>query len=514
LTTREHGSLYLGIDVGTTATKAILVDATGAAHGRGHAGYQLECPRPGQYVQDATDWQDGVNTAVRSACAHVDPSRVVALAISAQGGTLVAVDEHHRPLAPARSWLDRRATRSAATFERVFGPEDFYRRTGWPIAPNNTAAQLLDLASADPETFAAAICFCDTSAYLNGWLIGTPTIDANVAGIAQLIDARAATWDEDILEVIGVTPARLPRIAAPGSAIGSLTQPAATALGLCAGTVVAAGAHDQYCAALGVGAIGEGDILLSTGTAWVMLAAACEAFGDPAASIGSGRHLVPGLWGHFGEVSNGGVSIEWARRVLNHGDNAPLSLSDLDAILGETARGAEGLSFFPFFDGTSPYDTLETSRGSLLGLRLSHDHRHVLRAVAEGVTFAMRILLDRYRSSVAGTADSSPVVVGGATRSREWMQLLADVLDANLLVGAEPDAACIGAAILAAIAAGDMRDVRAGAARMVGRRTVAAADGDASRVYEHLLSIYKEQARALGELYAARPHTSPEGKPA
>jgi xylulokinase len=502
-----HPRLYLGIDVGTTGTKALVVDAEGAPHGHGRTTYRLDSPAPGHVVQDATTWRDGVVEAVRAACANVERDRIVALAVAAQGGTLVAVDQDHRPLTAARSWLDRRATGAAATFERVFGADDFHRRTGWPIAPNNTAAQLLDLASSEPEQFAAARCFCDTAAYVNGWLAGTPTIDTNVAGIGQLIDAASGTWDQDILDVIGVSPARLPRIAAPGSAIGSLTEQAAAALGLRAGIRVGAGAQDQYAAALGAGAIAEGDVLISTGTAWVMLAAADGAYRDPAGRIGSGRHLVPGLWGHFGEVPNGGVSIEWARRLLNHGDHEPVALGDLDAVLANVAPGADGLSFFPFFDGTGPYDELEASHGSLLGLSLHHDHRHVLRAVAEGVAFAMRILLDRYGSAVGRPADA-PVVVGGATRSRAWMQVLADVLATDLLVDREPDAACVGAAILAATAVGDLPDACTGAARMGGPRTLVATNAAAGRAYGELFATYQRDARTLGELYAARTHTS------
>lgn len=496
-------SLYLGVDVGTTGAKAIVVDAAGDAHGRGHAAYALECPRPGEVVQDATAWQEGVTTAVRAACAGLDAQRIAALAISAQGGTLVAVDERLRPLAPARSWLDRRATGAAAAFERRFGREDFYRRTGWPIAPNNTAAQLLDLAAGDAATFAAASCFCDTAAYLNGWLAGTPTIDANVAGIGQLTDVQTGTWDAEILELIGVAPERLPRIAAPGVAIGALAAPAADALGLRPGIVVGAGAQDQYCAALGAGAVGEGDVLLSTGTAWVMLAAAAAPYPDAAGGIGCGRHLVPGRWGHFGEIANGGVSIEWGRRLLNHGDHAPVALGDLEVVLAQTPPGADGLSFFPYFDGTDPADELGDSRGSLVGLSLSHDHRHVLRAIAEGVAFAMRMLLERYRASVGG-AGAVPIVVGGATRSRAWMQVLAGILGGELRVDREPDAACVGAAILAATAAGELPSAQAGVERMAGACETIAADPPEHAAYDARFAAYRRDADALRELYAAR----------
>jgi xylulokinase len=310
-------------------------------------------------------------------------------------------------------------------------------------------------------------------------------------------------WDEDILQVIGVTPDRLPDVAGPGRAIGTLTPWAADALGLNPGTVVGAGAQDQYCAALGANAIAPGDVLLSTGTAWVMLSVADAPYEDPAGGIGNGRHLSPGLWGHFGEVSNGGVSLEWARTVLNHGDHEPLPVGELDEVLAGTRRGADGLSFFPFFDGTSPYDSLETSRGSLLGVHLNHGYRHVLRAVAEGVVFAMRMLIDGYYAST-GRTSGAPVVVGGATRSREWMRILADVLDTDLLVSSQPDAASVGAAILAAVAADHDSDAPAAARRMASPRSRVVADGPASADYAALFATYTRDADALSELYATR----------
>ena len=496
--------LYLGVDVGTTGTKVAAIDADGHIRGRAQAGYRLDSPQPGLYLQDATDWQKAVSGAVRAACAGLDTSRVAALAISAQGGTLVGVDAHLQPLGPSRSWLDRRATNSAETFARVFGADDFYRRTGWPIAPNNTAAQLLDLASSEPELFAAAACFCDTASFINGWLTGTPTIDANIAGITQLLNVASNSYDQQILEVIGVTRERLPAIALPGEAIGSLREPAAAALGLPPGVVVGAGAHDQYCAALGAGAINEGDILLSTGTAWVLLAAASGPYRDPEGRIGSGRHPIDGLWGHFGEVSNGGVSIDWARRLLSREDCEPPPIERLDSTIAAIPRGSAGLFFFPFFDGTSPFDRVGTSQGSFIGLSLLHEHRHLLRAVAEGVAYAARLMLDAYATSLAHPI-TPPVVVGGATRSGQWMQLLADILGSDLSVSREPDSACVGAAMLAATAAGDATDVRSSVRALACPRTLRRADPEGSQLYDAAYDEFRHCARGLSDLYAPTP---------
>jgi sugar (pentulose or hexulose) kinase len=234
-----------------------------------------------------------------------------------------------------------------------------------------------------------------------------------------------------------------------------------------------------------------------------MLAVAAGTYPDPRGGIGSGRHFAPGLWGHFGEVSNGGISLEWARRLLTHGDHDPLELSRLDTLLARSRAGSDGLSFFPFFDGTSPYDESESSRASFLGLSLSHEHPQVLRAVTEGVAYSMRMLLDGYRG-VTDAAAGTPVVVGGAVRSREWMQLLADILRTDLRVSSEPDAACVGAAILAAVAAGDVRSAVSGSEQMAVPTVTISPDGPSSCGYDDLFATYACDARGLSELYAAR----------
>jgi xylulokinase len=193
--------------------------------------------------------------------------------------------------------------------------------------------------------------------------------------------------------------------------------------------------------------------------------------------------------------------MDWARRLLSHDDCGPVQLEALDATLTSVPRGSEGCFFFPYFDGTSPFDRIGLSQGSLLGLSLLHDHRHVLRAVAEGVAYAARLMLEAYSTSL-GRPITPPIVVGGATRSGEWMQLLADILGTDLSVSSEPDSACVGAAMLAATATGAARDVRSSVRSLACPRTLRRADPTASRLYDELYIEFHRHAGALSCLYA------------
>jgi sugar (pentulose or hexulose) kinase len=489
--------LFLGIDAGTTGAKARLYTLDGTCHGSGSAAFGLDSPRPGLYLQDALDWRTGVSQAVRGACRGVDPRRIAAIAVSAQGGALVPMDADAQPLAPAISWLDRRATDAATAFAETFGPDELYRRTGWPVAPNNTAAQLYHLARHDPDLVRRARYFGDTAAALNGWLCGTPVIDTNVAGITQMMNLETLRWDEKVMDLIGLSTDALPTLVHPGTAVGTLTPAAAQELGLHPGVLIVAGAHDQYCAALGAGAVNPGDILLSTGTAWVALAVATSLFPNPKGQFGSGRHFKTELWGHFGEVSNGGVSLDWARAMLGHGRVEPLPMTELGPLVESVDPGVHGLRFLPYFDGTSPFPDGGNSSGSLVGLSLAHQAADVLRAVMEGLVFALRALVDDYVNTVGGYAVPRYHVVGGATRSQPWMQILTDTFGVPMAVSTEADTACVGAAALAATGHGSFADPLAATAAM--QATGEELEPDQSRVqtYDHAYHDFVATAQAL-----------------
>jgi sugar (pentulose or hexulose) kinase len=492
--------LFLGIDVGTTGTKAAVVDETGKKVGSGYARCEVTSPSPGRYFQDATEWKKAVIDSVGMATQGVDGSNIRALAISAQGGTLVPVDDKNQPLLPARSWLDRRAVAEATALRENFGARGFYERTGWPIAPNNTCSQLLALESEESQTFERAAYFLETASYLNFWLCGHPVIDSNIAGITQLMDVKAMKWDSQILDFVGVDATRLPDMRQPGEPIGTLSYAAAADLDLHATTTVVAGGHDQYCAALGSGVVANGDLLLSTGSAWVLLGIGADVLHDEDSGFSFGHHLIPDLWGHFGEVENGGVCVEWIRRLWDVNGSSGLNLEDLGPILNETSPGSEGVLFFPHFEGTNPFDHNDTSHGAFLGLRLGHERRHLVRAVMEGVAIQTALVLNTYRGMTASVG--VPTVVGGATKNDEWMRLVASVFGSEVRVSGDPDAACFGAAALAASGSGVFPSVASAAEKIVAPWKIVSPESAEMAIYAELSASYELASKKLATLYA------------
>lgn len=489
--------LVIGIDVGTTGTKAMVLDVTGAVLHEAYFAYGLDRPEPLHVEQDPEDWWRGVVSTVRECAEHVNGAPIRALAVSAQGGSVVAVDEHGIALAPARSWLDRRASAQAREISDRFGKRAFFERTGWRLYGAYNAVQLMNMRDEEPQLFADAAYFLSTADYINFRLTGLPKVDRNSIGITQLASAESMDWDPEILEFIGIDRARLSEIVTPGEQIGHLTVESAAELGLNERTMLVAGGHDQYCAALGAGVIDEGDLLISTGTAWVVLGISEQAIPDPVANFGHGNHVVSGRWGNFGSFRNGGVCLDWARSLFG-GKEGPISYEDVDAYAAAAAPGAEGVRFFPHFDGTNIPDWSDESKGSFLGMELRHGQPEFITAVLEGICFELRRVLQAY-------GDFAPRggrvrLLGGAAKSPAWTQMIADILNEPVEVPRVTNSACVGAAILAAVGTGAFADAAEAYTRM-SFDLETYAPGEAAATYETLFKGYLEGTRTLRALY-------------
>ena len=258
----------IGIDVGTTCTKALAVDAQGAVIGQGSQGYDLISS--GHCIeQRAQDWNAAVAAAVRQAVAGIDPHSVTALSFSTQGGSTVALDGDGNFLGNAWTWMDSRSAEEADAVEREVGGDYIYRTTGWRINPALDAAKLRRMKSM-PE-YAGAVRYLTTLEVVNEYLTGNPAIDPTNAAMRQLYSVEANDWDPAMLKAAGISRDVLPQVLPTGALVGALLPKAAVALGLPAGIPVYNGAHDQYCASIGAGAVHDGDMLLSAGTTWVLM---------------------------------------------------------------------------------------------------------------------------------------------------------------------------------------------------------------------------------------------------
>ena len=491
------GRYLIGIDVGTTGTKSMLFSETGRIIAHAYANYPSQTPQTGMVEQNAEDWWRAVVKTVRAVTADPQTAKnVAAISLSLQGGTLVPVDRQYRPLHPAIVWSDKRCERQRRAFAEAYGEAYIYQKTGWHLGSGLNAMQIAWLRDNRPDVYARTALFLSVPDYISARMTGAPVVDISDAGINQLADIRAAKYDDAILDFIGVRPSQLAQIAPSAAPIGKLTKAAAEELGLPRTTLLVAGAHDQYAALLGAGITQTGDMMIGTGTAWVVTALTDE----PYFESGFCQSIpASGKWGSLVSLSTGGVCLDWFKNGVAGSDGAALSYAQINELAPQRGIGARGLKFFPYFTGTSFPLSGPSCKGTLVGLDLSHDRIDIARAVMEGVAMQTVWTLDYFRERFPLRAVK---LSGGAAKSPFWTQMVSDIANCPISVPMVSDLTCVGAGIMAGVGAGLFASCEEGAERLTVEQKLYQPDLSHAERYAEVFAAYKRCARALPSLYA------------
>ena len=487
----------IGIDVGTTGTKSLLVSERGEILGHAYQGYALSAPRLSRHEQDAEDWWRALVKTVRALLPHVDDSRqVTAISLSTQGGTLVPADRDLRPLRPAIVWSDTRCEAERQAFAAQFGEEYLYEKSGWHLSRGLNALQIAWIKRNEPDVFNQAVWFLSVHDYLSLKLTGIAAVDMSNAGINQLADIREGTYDQDILRYLGIKASVLPRIVPSGAPIGELTDEAARELGLAQPVLLVSGAHDQYAGLLGAGVTQASEILIGSGTAWVVTALADQP--DFSTGFSQSRSAVPDKWGMLVALSTGGSSLDWLlKNILAGNGSSPADYGLLEQA-AKRAPGAGGLMFFPSFNGAFFPVADAESKASFVGLDLSHDRVDMVRAVMEGIACHIAWILEKFREKVGeGTLKLS----GGASKSKPWCQMVADMTNQDLRIPTVKDLPCLGAAILAGVGSGVFRDIPQANGLFSAHEELVKPDPGRATQYAAYQTLYRSRAYALGAMY-------------
>ena len=485
----------LGIDVGTTGTKTILFTEDGEAVAHAYRGYELSHPHVGESEQDADDWWRAICETVREVCEGRGVSdKVAAISLSTQGGTLVPTDREGKPLRPAIVWNDARCAEEKEKFLAEVGDAAImYEKTGWKLGRALLTLEIRHLKDHEPDVFAAADYFLSVPDYVSLKMTGIPAVDPSNAGINQLIDIREMRYDERLLRFAGVEEERLARLLPSGTAVGHLTDTAARELGLSTETVFVTGAHDQYAVAFGAGALSDGDILIGSGTCWVVTAIGKEF--DFASNLAQSVAAVPGLCGSLMSLSSGGVCLEWLRKNVATADGTLIDFKTLDRESAAVKAAEEGLFFYPF---AGRYANGRFTKASFVGLDLSHGRFHMARAVMEGVVFQILWFLEKFKTK---PREEGITLAGGASKSPVWAQMVADISGLPVRTPVIADLACVGAALMAGVGSGIYTDAADGYRRFAVEERVLLPDPERHAVYVPLFAEYKKKADVLGTLY-------------
>jgi gluconokinase len=491
--------VVLGVDIGTTATKVVAVDASGALQVMARAGYPLEEPRPGEAVQRPEAILAAVTRTVAEAAAasRRDGRRVAALCLGSAMHSLLAVDGEGRPLTPSITWADGRADDEAERLRATPEGHALQRRTGTPIHPMSPLVKLLWFRAHAPEVAAAARHWMGVKEYVLTRLTGDLVMDHSLASGTGLLRLATLDWDPDALSLCGIDAAQLPAPVPTTTVLRGLRPAVAAELGLDPAVAIVVGAGDGPLANLGTGAVRAGVAACSIGTS----GATRVAVEGPTADQ-SGRLFCYALterrWVVGGALNNGGVVLRWARDALapEMGDGAEDALL---AVAAGAPAGSRGLVMLPSLFGERAPHRSALARGAYVGLTHVHRREHLVRAALEGVCLQMAIVLDTVRA--AGHAVREVRATGGFARSPMWRQLLTDVLGVEVGFPAGSEGTGRGAGLLGLVALGRLDGLDA-ASDLVGVEEVRRPDPGAAAVYADLRPVVDSLYEALAPTFA------------
>lgn len=456
----------IAADLGTTSVKAVVVDDGGAVRAAHAIEYPLHTPAPGRAEQDPDEIERAAAEAIRTSVAKagIRPEEIRCLVFSSAMHSVIAVDGEGRPLTPSITWADNRAAAYAGRLKQEGAAQPIYAATGTPIHPMSPLLKLMWLRDHEPDTFRKARCFMGIKEYVLGkWLpADVPPVDHSIASTSGLFSLRERDWHRPALEAAGIESDRLPRLVPTTHVVEGLRREAAERLGVPIGTPVVVGASDGVLANVGAGALEQGEFAVTIGTSGAVRAIVREPYTDA-----SGRTFCYALsddrWVVGGAINNGGILFRWVRDHLAADVSLEARAAGVDPYerlteLAQTApAGSGGLVVLPLFAGErAPYWNADV-RGVFFGLSLSHGMPHMVRAVLEGVGYAVRSVAEAVADSGAGKPRRI-VASGGFARSTFWRQTIADILGAPLTVPDAIESSALGAAALARVALGDWRD--------------------------------------------------------
>jgi gluconokinase len=496
-------AVVIGVDIGTTSTKAVAYDRSGRVIASHSAGYPLEEPFPGYAEQDPELIYAAVLETVREVV-QGGGLPVAGLSFSTAMHSLIGLDGDGVPLTRSITWADSRASAQAERLRAAVGGLALHRRTGTPVHPMAPLPKLVWFHEQEPK-------LCEKVAYWVGIkdlvllrLCEALVTDHSVASATGLLDIHQLEWDAEALRLAAVTEDQLPQLVATTTVLPGLTAAAATATGLPAGTPVVVGAGDGPLANLGLGAVKPGVAACSIGTSGALRVMVEKPAVDPLGGVFC-YALTEDRWVVGGAINNGGIVLEWTGESLAP-DLGDAPQEKLLALAAQVPAGSGGLIMLPYLLSERAPHWSAVARGAYIGLTNAHRREHLIRAALEGVCQQLALVLKSMRA--AGNEVTEIRASGGFARSPLWRQMLADALGLEVHFPAGHEGSSFGAALLGMQALGIVESVDV-AADLVHIDETVRPDPSAAAVYATLLPLFDELYAALVPTYTSLRRLAP-----
>ncbi|TKJ87031.1 xylulokinase [Paenibacillus sp. CFBP13512] len=488
-------SYVIGVDLGTSAVKTVLVDKQGNIAYETSESYPLSQPKAGYSEQSPEDWVKGTLTSLRRLVeiSGISPDEIEGLSFSGQMHGLVLLDEDHQVIRPAILWNDTRTSKQCRRIEETLGDELLQ------IARNRalegfTLPKILWVQENEPEHMEMARLFLLPKDYVRYQLTGDLAMDYSDAAGTLLLDVTGKKWSEKIASAFHLPMSLCPRLIESFEDVGALLPEVAEQTGLSVNTRVYGGGADNACGAIGAGILSEGQTMCSIGTSGVVLSYEERKDLDFAGKVHFFNHSEQDAFYIMGVTLAAGYSLEWFRSAFGK----DLSFDQLLQGINNVNAGAEGLLFTPYIVGERTPHPDADIRGSFIGIDAVHKLPHFARAVLEGITFSLRESIDILRES--GKTITSVVSIGGGAKNETWLQMQADIFNAEIVRLENEQGPAMGAAMLAAYGSGWFSSLQECAAAFLRPAKSYQPDPERAEKYDQLFSIYQDIYGQTAEL--------------
>ncbi|MCZ2078211.1 MAG: xylulokinase [Bryobacteraceae bacterium] len=490
---------WLGIDIGTGGSRAILADDKGrvkAGFTSPHEDMRME--RPLWAEQRPENWWDAAQNAIRAVLkeAKVKPGDIGAVGLSGQMHGLVILDEKDVVIRPAIIWCDQRSQPQVDAINQKVGKDNVLAFTANPVLTGFTLPKLLWVRDCEPKNFARVRKLLLPKDYIRFKLTGEYATEVSDASGTALFDVVTRRWSEDMADRLNLDRGILPQVFESSEITGQITAEAAEATGLKAGTPVVGGGGDQAASAVGNGIVAPGIASCTLGTSGVVFAHMEKPNYDPQGRVHTFCHAVKGKWHVMGVTQGAGLSLQWFRRQLAPG-------AEYDALMAEAASApasAHGLFWLPYLMGERTPHLDATARGGWIGLTARHTRADLIRAIIEGVSFSLKDCLDTIEGM--GLPVDSVRSSGGGARSPIWRQILADTFGKKVTTLETQEGSAYGAAILAAVGAGAYTSVPEACGAVIREVDSIAPRPHESQLYQRSHEVYRSLYPTLRPIYS------------
>jgi xylulokinase len=487
---------FIGIDVSTTASKALVVDEQGNVVASQSYPHDLSTPKPLWSEQDPENWWQATSKSLRDVMKQVPAEQVAAIGLTGQMHGLTSLDANGKPLRPAILWNDQRSGAQCAAITEKVGAKRLYQLIGSILLPGFTAPKIMWVRENEPEVYKQIRHVLLPKDYVRFRLSGAYVADVADGSGFGLMEIAKRTWSDEMIAAFDIPRSWLPELCESPEVCAYVSEEAAAQTGLRPGTPIVGGAGDQPATGIGNGIVNRGQTSLSVGTSGVAFTANNEYAPDPEGRLHTFCHAIPGQWFYMGVMLSAAGGLRWL-----HDELAPnISYSDLSEKAGTVPPGSLGLLFAPYLTGERNPHPDPFARGAFVGLTLQHGLPHMVRAVMEGVAFGMRDQLELLKEQ--GVHPESSVIGGGAANSPVWRQLMTDIIGVPLYTVNSTEGAALGAAILAAVGANCWPDVPSACAALVRKVDEVQPDPKGVAAYEKLYPSFRALYPALKQTFA------------